>query len=323
MKPILSVRDLHVHFHTYRGIVKALNGVNFDIFENETLGLVGETGCGKSVTGLSILGLVSKPGEIVSGEIIFEGENLLDKNEEEMIKIRGAGISMIFQDPVSSLNPVYKVGDKASETISFHTRIDKKKAMGEVVKLFRLVGIPSPEQRVKNYPFELSGGMQQRVMISMALSCQPKILIADEPTTNVDVTIQAQIIDLIKNLQKELKMSVLLITHNLGLVAETSDRVGVMYAGTVVETATVEDLFDSPRHPYTEGLLGAVPSITESKDMLKTIPGFVPNMIDPPEGCIFHPRCGHRTEVCMKTKPKLRSIDDNHLVACHNPLKGD
>jgi len=320
MKPLLSIRNLHVHFKTYRGVVKALNGVNFDIYENEFFGLVGETGCGKSVTALSILRLIPKTGKIVSGEIIFEGENLLNKTEKEMTKIRGSKISMIFQDPSSSLNPVYTVGEKTSETIFFHSLRDKKKAWEEAVKLFRLVGLPSPEKRMKNYPHELSGGMKQRVMIAMALSCHPNLLIADEPTTSLDVTIQAQIIELMKDLQKKFKTSVLLITHDLGLIAETCNRAGVMYAGTVVEIGYVRDLFDDPKHPYTKGLLEAIPPLIGNREMLSTIPGFVPDMINPPTGCPFHPRCKRKTGVCIETKPEMTIVGNGHLVACHHPV---
>ncbi len=315
---LLSIRNLKTHFYTEEGIVEALDGVNLDIMRGETLGLVGETGCGKSVTALSIMRLIpSPPGKIVDGEILFEGENLLEKSPEEMRRIRGSKISMIFQDPTTSLNPVYTIGDQVGEAIRLHHHTNKTLTWRRVVEALRMVRIADAEERATNYPHQFSGGMRQRAMIAMMLSCHPALLIADEPTTSLDVTIQAQVLMLMQELQRELGMSILLITHNLGVVAETCDRVGVMYSGNVIELADVETLFEAPLHPYTQGLLGSVPRPDRDLDSLTIIPGSVPSLINPPPGCRFHPRCSHAMEICHREKPRELMVDEGHMVACH------
>ena len=374
-KKLLEVKDLKTYFYTEEGIVKAVDGVALDIYEDEVLGLVGETGCGKSVTALSILQLVRAPGKIIDGKIIFKGKNILELKENEMRERRGKDITMIFQDPLNSLNPVFTVGKQVSEVFLLHQetelkrelddrllertrKIEEKKnlkallgdeesglseeekneiearikelkeetahypKLGEITlewaeKIITEVGIADASGILKRYPHELSGGMRQRVMIAMALSCNPALLIADEPTTALDVTIQAQILDLMKDLKKKLKTSILIITHDLGIIAELCDRVAVMYSGNIVEYATAEHLFKNPRHPYTIGLIGAIPSIEKKDQKLQTIRGMVPNLIYPPSGCRFHPRCDHRLEICDKIKPQLTEIAERYFVACH------
>ena len=315
---LLSIRNLKTHFHTEEGIVEALDGVNLDIMRGETLGLVGETGCGKSVTALSVMRLIpSPPGKIIAGEILFEGEDLLDKSPKEMRQIRGRKISMIFQDPTTSLNPVYTIGDQVGEAIRLHHDTNKALTWERMVEALKLVRIADAEERATNYPHQFSGGMRQRVMIAMMLSCWPALLIADEPTTSLDVTIQAQVLLLMEELQRELNMSILLITHNLGVVAETCDRVGVMYSGNVIELADVETLFEAPKHPYTQGLLGSVPRPDRDLEDLAIIPGSVPSLINPPPGCRFHPRCSYAKEICHHEKPKELMVEKAHMVACH------
>ena len=315
--PVLEVRDLRTHFFTDDGAVRAVEGVSFDVGEGETLGVVGESGCGKSVTSLSILRLIpSPPGRIVGGTIRFRGTNLLELSESEMRKIRGNEISMIFQEPMTSLNPVYTCGDQIMEAVRLHQKVGKKEARSRAIEMLRLVGIPSPEQRVDEYPHQLSGGMRQRVMIAMALSCHPAVLIADEPTTALDVTIQAQILELLNRLQKELGMAILLITHDLGVVAETCDRVAVMYAGHIVEYADVDTIFARPRHPYTAGLLGSIPKLGLRTERLKVIPGNVPNPAEFPPGCKFHPRCPVAVERCRVENPPLAPLVPGHDVRC-------
>lgn len=318
MKVLLSIRNLKTHFYTEGGVVEALDGVNLDIMYGETMGLVGETGCGKSVTALSVMRLIpSPPGKIVAGEILFEGENLLDKSPEEMRQIRGGKISMIFQDPTTSLNPVYTIGDQVGEAIRLHHDTNKALTWERMVEALTLVRIADAEERATNYPHQFSGGMRQRVMIAMMLSCWPALLIADEPTTSLDVTIQAQVLLLMEDLQRELGMSILLITHNLGVVAETCDRVGVMYSGNVIELADVETLFEAPKHPYTQGLLGSIPRPDRDLEDLTIIPGSVPSLINPPPGCRFHPRCPYAKEICRREKPKELMVEKDHMVACH------
>ena len=315
---LLEVRDLEIHFYTYAGVVKALDKVSFTIKKGEWFGLVGETGCGKSVTSLGIMRLVAEPGEIIGGEVHFEGRNLLEIGEKEMRKVRGLKIGMIFQDPSSSLNPVYRVGSQLLETIKAYEHHTKSTAFDRAVELFKLVGIPSPEQRLREYPHEFSGGMQQRAMIAMSLSGDPDLLIADEPTTALDVTIQAQILDLMKDLQTRYNTAVLLITHDLGIIAETCDRVGVMYAGRIIELADVITIFKDPMHPYTKGLVNAIPKIHVKKDLLEVIKGNVPDLIDPPMGCRFHPRCPRNMEgICTVLKPRELEVEPGHMVACH------
>lgn len=375
---ILQVKDLHTSFYTEEGEVKAVDGVSFDMYRDETLGLVGETGCGKSVTALSILRLVRAPGEIKSGSIKFKGENLLELSEKEMRDYRGKDMTMIFQDPLNSLNPVMTVGRQISEVFFLHQenllkeilderRAERKKkleekkdlekklkeaeetgkrisenerkeieeridqlsketkevpklktiAMEKSAEIIEEVGIADAENIVTRYPHELSGGMRQRIMIAMALSCNPALLIADEPTTALDVTIQAQILDLMKDLKVRFNTSILLITHDLGIIAEMSDRVAVMYSGNIVEYALAEDLFKNPRHPYTKGLIGAIPRPEKRHQKLQTIRGSVPNLIFPPSGCRFHPRCDYRLEVCDKVKPPFTKIGERYFVACH------
>ena len=315
--PVLDVRDLRTHFVTDDGTVKAVDGVSFDVRAGETLGIVGESGCGKSVTSLSILRLIaSPPGKIAGGEILFKGVNLLGLTDAEMRKIRGNDISMIFQEPMTSLNPVYTCGDQIMEAVMLHQKVGRAEAKTRAIEMLKLVGIPSPEQRVDEYPHQLSGGMRQRVMIAMALSCQPEVLIADEPTTALDVTIQAQILALLNRLQEEMGMAILLITHDLGVVAETCDRVAVMYAGHVVEYAVVEEIFGHPRMPYTTGLLGSIPKLGERSERLRVIPGNVPNPSEFPPGCKFHPRCPVAIDVCRKENPPLEEIRPRHWARC-------
>lgn len=364
---ILQIRNLKTYFYTYAGVVRALEGIDLDIYKGETIGLVGETGCGKSVTSLSIMRLVpDPPGRIVGGEIIFKGEDLLKKSEEQMQSIRGSQITMVFQDPMTFINPVLTVGDQITEVIALHqnlaresvqTKIDeiqeqiaridpspdrqrlmerikeleatkehppkpskreiKKAALHRTIEVLKLVQLPNPEKVVKQYPHELSGGMRQRVIIAMALSCNPDLLIADEPTTSLDVTIQAQILALISELKKKIGASILIITHDMGIVAETCDRVGVMYAGNIVEVSETKALFKKPLHPYTQGLLRAIPKLHEDVKELEIIPGSVPNLIHPPSGCRFHPRCPFKMDICDKEFPRVFEIEPGHSVACY------
>lgn len=328
---LLSVKDLVVEFHTEDGVMKAVDQVSFGVNKGETLGLVGESGCGKSVTALSIMQLLARPaGKIKSGSIEFEGVDLLKLKESEMRKLRGNRISMIFQEPMTSLNPVFTIGDQIIEAIRLHQGLNKKDALLKSIDLLKLVGIPAPEHRVFNYPHQLSGGMRQRVMIAMALSCKPDLLIADEPTTALDVTIQAQIMELMGSLQQELKMGIILITHDLGVVAETCDRVAVMYAGQIVEEASVKELFSSPRHPYTLGLLNSVPGYhggeeirgIDGKPRLRTIPGMVPNLLELPGGCRFHDRCFKKKPACTMEEIGLTQEHDRKF-RCLFPSKDE
>ncbi|WP_163969411.1 ABC transporter ATP-binding protein [Oceanobacillus halotolerans] len=313
---ILEVNELKTSFFTDEMEVKAVDGVTFAIPKGKTVGLVGESGSGKSISSLSTLRLIERPGKIVGGEIKFKGENLLEKSEAQMRKIRGNEISMIFQEPMTSLNPTYTVGQQISEAYKIHENLGKKQAIERSIEMLKLVGIPSPEKRVNQYPHELSGGMRQRVMIAMALACNPELLIADEPTTALDVTIQAQILELIKDLQERLNMSVLLITHDLGVVAETCDYVAVMYCGKIVEFADVNTIFSNPKHPYTVGLLDSLPPHDRDiKDDLPVIRGSVPSPAEMPEGCRFAPRCPFASEVC-KTLPTLETDENGNQIRC-------
>ena len=315
--PLLAVDDLVTTFSTEEGLVTPVDGVSFTVERGETVGVVGESGCGKSVTSLSILRLVpSPPGRIAQGRILFEGQDLLTLSEREMRAIRGRDIAMIFQEPMTSLNPVFTCGDQILEALRRHQKVSAAEARNQALELLRLVGIPLPEQRLGAYPHQLSGGMRQRIMIAMALCCHPRLLIADEPTTALDVTIQAQILDLLRHLKKQLSMAVLLITHDLGVVAETAERVVVMYAGKVVEEAPVRTLFHTPRHPYTEGLLRSIPRLDERRESLPVIDGMVPNLLDLPSGCRFHPRCPRAERRCREEAPALRSFGEGHRVAC-------
>ena len=315
--PLLSVRDLRTYFHTEDGVVPAVDGVSFDLPAGATLGIVGESGCGKSVTALSVLRLVaSPPGRIETGRILFEGQDLLRFPEPRMREIRGNEISMIFQEPMSSLNPVFSAGFQIAENIMQHQRLRKREAYGRAVEMLELVGIPAPEKRIRDYPHEMSGGMRQRVMIAMALSCHPKILIADEPSTALDTTIQAQILDLMRQLRAELGMAIILITHDLGVVAEMVEQVVVMYAGKVVERADVVTLFREGSHPYTEGLLGSLPNPADECDELVAIEGVVPSPHAMPAGCRFHPRCPYAQEICRNEEPPLHEFWSRHEAAC-------
>ena len=317
---LLEVQELRTYFDTEQGVAQAVDGVTFEIRAGETLAVVGESGCGKSVTALSVLGLVPMPpGRNAGGKVLFDGKDLLKVTDSELQAIRGNDIAMIFQEPMTALNPVFTVGDQIGETIRLHKGVDKAEARRQTIEMLGKVGIPSPETRVDAYPHQLSGGMRQRVMIAMAMSCSPKVLIADEPTTALDVTIQAQILTLIRGLQDSLGMSVLLITHDLGVVAQTAHRVAVMYAGKVVETATVEELFAKPRHPYTIGLFRSLPDIAGAGNRLETIPGIVPAAWRFPSGCRFRTRCPLAREACGESEPVRSPIDgnDEHQVACH------
>ena len=315
--PVLQVNDLRTHFFTDLGVVPAVDGVDLEIHQGQTLGLVGESGCGKSVTGLSLMRLVASPGRIVTGEILLRGENLVPLTDQQMRERRGGDLGMIFQEPMTSLDPLYPVSDPLVEALQAHRKMGKKEALQEGIRLLGAVGIPDPQRRIRSYPHELSGGMRQRVMIAVALSCKPAVLIADEPTTALDVTVQAQILTLLRELQKETGTAILLITHNLGLVAENCDTVAVMYAGRVVERAPMRTLFRDPRHPYTQGLLRAVPRLDHPpKQPLPTIPGTVPNPLRLPSGCRFRARCPWAIAKCALEDPPLLDLGGGHGSAC-------
>jgi len=315
---LLRVKDLKTYFFTDEGVARAVDGMDFEIFKGETLGIIGESGCGKSVSALSILQLIaSPPGRIVGGEIVFEGDNLLTKSHAEIRKIRGNRISMIFQEPMTSLNPVYTIGNQIMETILFHQEVTKRQAHENAVEMLRLVGISDPEKRVREYPHQLSGGMRQRAMIAMALACNPRLLIADEPTTALDVTIQAQILKLIRRIREEIGMAVMLITHDLGVIAEVADHVVVAYAGKAVESAPVNDIFKRPLHPYTRALYNSIPRLTDNRGRrLEVISGMVPNPLEFPSGCRFHPRCRYAVDVCSRIEPPMVTESNGHRVRC-------
>ncbi len=363
-RTLLTIRNLRVDFYTYAGVVKALNGINLEMIKGETLGLVGETGCGKSVTARAITLLVPAPGKITGGAIWYGGDNLVTKSEEAIRHIRGRKISMVFQDPMTYLNPLYTIGEQIAEVIMLHQDVNtllldekiseirrkleasdlsederdrltkqlgamkekpprfsksarKKRALSRVIEVLRMVNMPDPEKVVNEYPHELSGGMRQRAIIAMALSCNPDLLIADEPTTALDVTIRAQILELLMQLKQRLNMTILLITHDMGTVARTCDRVAVMYAGNIVELAETRILFKNPRHPYTVGLLKSIPKLVEETRELTSIPGSVPDLINPPSGCRFHPRCGFAHTICSEEEPQMIEIEPAHYVMCH------
>jgi len=313
---LLEIENLKTYFYTWAGVVKAVDGVSLKVREGETLGLVGESGSGKSVTALSILRIVPRPGKIIEGRILYKGENLLEKNENEMEKIRGKEIGYIFQDPATSLNPVFSIANQLVEVIRRHQKVSKKEALEKAVELLRLVEIPDSEIKIWSYPHQLSGGMKQRIAVARALSCQPSLLLADEPTTNLDVTVQAQILELMKNLKKKLGMAMILITHDMGVVAGVADRIAVLYAGRICELASTRTIFYNPLHPYTKALLTAVPNLAMRREKLTIIPGTIPNLIEPPSGCRFHPRCDFAESACATTVPPLVEMEPEHYVAC-------
>ena len=320
---LLDVRNLRTSFFTEGGEVRAVDDVSFSVCRGKTLGIVGESGCGKSVTSLSIMRLIpSPPGKVIGGQILYQGQDLLKLSEGEMRKIRGNEISMIFQEPMTSLNPVYTVGNQIIEAVMLHQKLGPRDARLKAIEMLQLVGIPAPEKRVDDYPHQLSGGMRQRVMIAMALSCNPQLLIADEPTTALDVTIQAQILDLLRDLQQKVGLGLILITHDLGVVAEMADDVAVMYAGRVVEQAPVVELFKNPKMPYTRALLNSIPTLSQDptgkvkKSRLEAIPGIVPNLLALPTGCRFQERCSYVIDGCKSAEPELRTVGDNHLIRC-------
>jgi len=316
-KKLLEVKDLKVSFFTPVGEVKAVGGISYELNHGEVMGIVGESGSGKSVEAYSIMGLLQSPGKVVGGSIIFDGEDVLAKDAKEMQDFRGNSVSMIFQNPMTCLNPVYTIGNQLIEAVRCHKKINKKEAGAKAIEMLKLVGINNPERRMNQYPHELSGGMRQRVMIAMGLICDPKMLIADEPTTALDVTIQAQIIELMKDIQRKTRMSIIFITHNLGVVAEICDRVSVMYAGKIVEQGDVEDIFYRPRHPYTLGLLRSMPRVdAEEYERLIPIEGTPVDMLNPPSGCPFGPRCEHCMKICLRMEPPKIDIGNGHTSSC-------
>jgi len=312
---LLEIRDLKTYFFTEAGVVKAVEDATVDVKSKETVGLVGESGSGKTVTALSALRIIPRPGRIVGGSIKFEGTDVLAMSDEEMRKLRGRKMAMVFQDPSSSLNPVYTVEKQLSDILMLHRNLTKKEASERAQYLLELVGIPEPHTRLKAYPHELSGGMKQRIAIARALSCEPTLLFADEPTTNLDVTVQAQVLELMKKLQRDLGMSMVMITHDMGIIADMTERVTIMYAGKVMEAADTKTIFHDPRHPYTEALLAAVPRVDQRK-ILEVIPGNIPNLIEPPSGCVFHPRCKYAKQICTDAVPSLEEAEKGRLVAC-------
>ena len=318
MATLLRVKDLRTHFFTEEGVVRAVDGVSYDLEEGETLGLVGESGCGKSVSALSLLRLIpNPPGKIIGGEVWFDGQDILKADEDEIRHIRGNRIAMVFQEPMTSLNPVLTIGRQITEALELHLKMDKHAASKRATELLEMVGIPEAGARLNDYPHQFSGGMRQRVMIAMALSCNPKLLLADEPTTALDVTIQAQILEIMARLSKELGTAVIIITHNLGVVARYADRVNVMYAGRIVETASAKELYANPRHPYTLGLLRSVPRLDEiRKDKLEPIEGVPPDLVNLPRGCPFYPRCRFHVEKCLEESPPLLMVGERHFSAC-------
>jgi peptide/nickel transport system ATP-binding protein len=318
--PLLDIRNLKTHFATDDGMVQAVDGVDIGIGRGETVGVVGESGCGKTVTALSVLKLIAMPpGRIVEGQILWQGRDLIPLQADEMDRIRSKEIAMVFQEPMTSLNPVYTIGDQIAEVVRRHEGLSRKASLEKAVEMLRLVQIPNPERRLRDYPHRFSGGMRQRVMIAMALSCNPKLLIADEPTTALDVTIQAQILELLADMKSRFGMAIMLITHAMGVVAETAQRVVVMYAGKVIEEAPVAQLFANPRHPYTQGLIRSIPRIDTAvtrKVRLEAVPGVVPSLLNPPVGCRFAPRCRYAMPVCREAPPALREVEPGHKVAC-------
>ncbi len=314
--PLLEIKDLVTEFHTDEGIISAVSGVSLNLNAGETVGIVGESGCGKSVTALSIMRLLHYSGKIRQGEILFRGQDLLQKSEREMRRIRGKEISMIFQEPMTSLNPVYTIGDQVAEAILNHRNISRKEALRQAVTALKTVGIPLPERRIREYPHHLSGGMRQRVMIAMAISCNPRILIADEPTTALDVTIQAQILQLMMELKEKMETAIILITHDLGVVAEMAERVAIMYAGKVMEESDVKTILENPLHPYTESLLKSIPSVEQKQGRLHVIKGSIPHPLDMPRGCSFHPRCAYTEKICCEKPPRLEAVTSGHYVRC-------
>lgn len=322
MSDLVKFKNLKTYFYTEGGIVKAVNDASFKIKKGEVVCVVGESGCGKSVTAMSLMGLVASPGKVVEGEILFEGKNLLDLSEEEMRTVRGNDISMIFQEPMTSLNPVFTVGKQIMESIMLHQKLDKKEARKVAIDMVTLVGISDAEKQVDRYPHELSGGMKQRIMIAMALSCNPKLLIADEPTTALDVTIQAQILDLMRDIKTKSNTSIMFITHDLGVVAEMADYVVVMYAGKVIEEGPVNVIFKNPMHPYTIGLLKSKPILNKVQEKLYSIPGQVPSPINMPENCYFNERCEFCFDKCKSSQPSLELVEENHKVSCFRYKEG-
>ncbi len=317
LDPLLSVEELRTYFYTYAGIVKAVDGVSLQVNRGETLGLVGESGSGKTVTAQSIMRIVPTPGKTVTGLIEFEGKNLRQLTESQMQHVRGKEIAYIPQDPTTTLDPVYSVGDQLTEVITRHQTVSKGYARSKALELLNSVGISDPEIRINQYPHELSGGTKQRVAIARALSCEPSLILADEPTTALDVTIQAQILELLRGLKEKLNLAMILITHDMGIVADTCDRVTVLYAGQVCETGTTEQVFENPRHPYTEALLSSIPNLALRREKLTVIPGNVPNLIHPPSGCRFHPRCAYARQICIDKDPEIESIANGRRVHCH------
>ena len=315
---LLEVKNLSTHFFTEDGLIKAVDGISYDLNEGETLGLVGESGCGKSVSALSLLRLIpNPPGKIVSGQVFFEGQDLLKLSEDEICSVRGNRMAMIFQEPMTSLNPVLTIGRQVMEPMELHKGMSKVEALMECLRLLTKVHIPEPRTRVNAYPHQFSGGMRQRAMIAMGLSCDPRLIIADEPTTALDVTIQAQLLELMKGLTRDFGTALIIITHNLGVVARYADRVNVMYAGRFVEKATARDLYKDPLHPYTIGLMASVPRLDQDvKQKLLPVEGQPPDLLSLPAGCAFHPRCSHRVEKCMEEAPRLKTVADNHEIAC-------
>lgn len=319
---LLELRDLKTYFFTFKGVVKAVDGINMKVSKGEIIGLVGESGCGKSITGFSILNLIDPPGKFVGGEIIFEGQDLLKKNEKEMQVVRGNRISMIFQDPMTSLNPLYTIGQQIEETLKIHQGIPAAECRKKVLELLYAVGIPDPETRINCYPHEFSGGMRQRVIIAISLATNPALIIADEPTTALDVTVQAQIIRRLSELVRRNNSSLILITHDLALVSEIAERIIVMYCGKVMESGSVEDIINSPAHPYTEGLLNSIPRLEDEQRRLEQIPGMVPNPYKLPPGCKFAPRCRYGQTLCNRSEPGLIQTEGGREISCHFPLKG-